>query len=334
MIGRIVILIDWRPASRSRRPSHAVIYQMHTIPVTLAERPHPFPSRTRKLSSPAPKILRGQPFGKIGRRRDCCVNGASRPVDARRAPAVRRPLDGSDGILVAMTVTGEPARPLPARGGSRRATESPRATGRPCARSVRTCVADDGSWRSAYADPRAPLRRGAAAGAPRRRQAAPAVPPRRRTRRAPRTWRPGRSRPTVPRPRRRAMTARPCGRVTAAPPLVLEPARRMGALADRRPARSGQVAASIGAHGRRVPRARPRPDPRRPARSGATPGPSLGRRRRGVAPSPVATPDAEPERATASPTPVGPRHRRPRRTARADATRRADRATRSSRATR
>src|SRR6476661_5176500 len=45
------------------------------ILVTLAERPHPFPSRTRKLSSPAPKILRGQPFGKIGRRRDFCVLG-------------------------------------------------------------------------------------------------------------------------------------------------------------------------------------------------------------------------------------------------------------------
>ena len=44
------------------------------ILVTLAERPHPFPSRTRKLSSPAPKILRGQPFGKIGRRQDFCVS--------------------------------------------------------------------------------------------------------------------------------------------------------------------------------------------------------------------------------------------------------------------
>jgi hypothetical protein len=41
----------------------------HEILVTQAERPHPFPSRTRKLSSPAPKILRGQPLGKIGRRR-------------------------------------------------------------------------------------------------------------------------------------------------------------------------------------------------------------------------------------------------------------------------
>ena len=50
-------------------------YQTRMIPVTLAERPHPFPSRTRQLSSPAPKILRGQPFGKIGRRRDFCVSG-------------------------------------------------------------------------------------------------------------------------------------------------------------------------------------------------------------------------------------------------------------------
>ncbi len=54
------------PGARSQ-PSHT---RRRSIPVTLAERPHPFPSRTRKLSSPAPKILRGQPFGKIGRRRD------------------------------------------------------------------------------------------------------------------------------------------------------------------------------------------------------------------------------------------------------------------------
>ena len=77
------------------------------IPVTLAERPHPFPSRTRKLSSPAPKILRGQPFGKIGRRRDFCVSGGQRHglgtvvapspgilprpmADADRAPPVAR----------------------------------------------------------------------------------------------------------------------------------------------------------------------------------------------------------------------------------------------------
>src|SRR5256885_4650451 len=52
------------------------------ILVTLAERPYPFPSRTRKSSSPAPKILRGQPFGNIGRRQDFCVSG---PAIARTA---------------------------------------------------------------------------------------------------------------------------------------------------------------------------------------------------------------------------------------------------------
>ena len=46
--------------------------------MTLAERPYPFPSRTRKSSSPAPKILRGQPFGKIGRRQDLVLSGSFR----------------------------------------------------------------------------------------------------------------------------------------------------------------------------------------------------------------------------------------------------------------
>lgn len=38
-------------------------------PVAIAKKVHPFPSRTRKLSSSAPMILWGQPHGKIGRRR-------------------------------------------------------------------------------------------------------------------------------------------------------------------------------------------------------------------------------------------------------------------------
>ena len=60
------VAATWRLASpiTSSRSEHT-----HEILVTQAERPHPFPSRTRKLSSPAPKILRGQPLGKIGRRR-------------------------------------------------------------------------------------------------------------------------------------------------------------------------------------------------------------------------------------------------------------------------
>src|SRR5919201_7042769 len=65
------------PACAARPlPKHI---QTQEILVTLAERPYPFPSRTRKSSSPAPKILRGQPFGKIGRRQDFCVS--------RRIPA-------------------------------------------------------------------------------------------------------------------------------------------------------------------------------------------------------------------------------------------------------
>ena len=63
------------PAHRAVEPLPNALDQTHKILVTLAERPHPFPSRTRKLSSPAPKILRGQPFGKIGRRQDFCVSG-------------------------------------------------------------------------------------------------------------------------------------------------------------------------------------------------------------------------------------------------------------------
>src|SRR5665811_1540416 len=72
---------DRRSAVTTAAPEGALVLPKHVqtqgILVTLAERPHPFPSRTRKLSSPAPKILRGQPFGKIGRRQDFCVSGAT-----------------------------------------------------------------------------------------------------------------------------------------------------------------------------------------------------------------------------------------------------------------
>src|SRR4029078_8653099 len=61
------------------------------ILVTLAERPYPFPSRTRKSSSPAPKILRGQPFGKIVRRQDLVLSGGeferSRPSRVQHYPS-------------------------------------------------------------------------------------------------------------------------------------------------------------------------------------------------------------------------------------------------------
>src|SRR6185503_17975775 len=66
------------------------------ILVTLAERPYPFPSRTRKSSSPAPKILRGQPFGKIGRRQDLVLSG---PV--RRARRLATVTNDSSGYAAA-----------------------------------------------------------------------------------------------------------------------------------------------------------------------------------------------------------------------------------------
>ena len=47
--------------------------------MTVAEGPHPFPSRTRSLSPPAPTILRGQPRGTIGRRRSSCAYRISYP---------------------------------------------------------------------------------------------------------------------------------------------------------------------------------------------------------------------------------------------------------------
>src|SRR2546423_10014445 len=88
----------------NRRPARTTVLRRDAadpqstqkILVTLAERPHPFPSRTRKLSSPAPKILRGQPFGKIGRRQDFCVSAAAYGSSSGRA---RRPLAGSCGRL-------------------------------------------------------------------------------------------------------------------------------------------------------------------------------------------------------------------------------------------
>ena len=39
------------------------------FPVTVAEGLHPFPSRTRKLSPPAPMVLRWQRRGRVCRRR-------------------------------------------------------------------------------------------------------------------------------------------------------------------------------------------------------------------------------------------------------------------------
>ena len=40
------------------------------FPVATSKRPHPIPSRTRKLSSSEPMVLHGKPCGRVGRCRD------------------------------------------------------------------------------------------------------------------------------------------------------------------------------------------------------------------------------------------------------------------------
>src|SRR5262245_35403442 len=53
-----------------QRPAEAGRYtQDHKFPVVIERRSHPFPFRTRQLSSASPMILRGQLRGKVGRRR-------------------------------------------------------------------------------------------------------------------------------------------------------------------------------------------------------------------------------------------------------------------------
>src|SRR6266571_8143907 len=46
-----------------------------TVSVAIAEGEHPVPFRTRKLSPPAPMVLRGRLRGRVGRRRDILAEG-------------------------------------------------------------------------------------------------------------------------------------------------------------------------------------------------------------------------------------------------------------------
>ena len=81
--------------------------------MTLAERPYPFPSRTRKSSSPAPKILRGQPFGRIGRRQDFCVS--RRHHRSAQAETAHACFGAPWAILLIMTApVSEPSEATPA----------------------------------------------------------------------------------------------------------------------------------------------------------------------------------------------------------------------------
>ena len=129
--------------------------QTQRIPVTLAERPYPFPSRTRKSSSPAPKILRGQPFGKIGRRRDFCVSCGNH----------RRSYFGRGGGIL-----GIPMRP------NERANRRSRPAAPPVAAVCPYLLSEDGALACIDDRARASLHGRRPGSRPRPRQAAPAVP--------------------------------------------------------------------------------------------------------------------------------------------------------------
>jgi hypothetical protein len=64
---------------RFARPSASRFFMFFLV--AMPERPHPFPSRTRKLSSPGPMVLQGRPCGRVG-----CRRGFFEGLDSRRDP--------------------------------------------------------------------------------------------------------------------------------------------------------------------------------------------------------------------------------------------------------
>ena len=88
--------------SRTRRVPGAVLSYAGSVelkfPVTMAAGSHPFPSRTRKLSPPAPMVLGGRPPGRVGRRRNSSQDSPCHERRCARAGAVARPGCSSGGV--------------------------------------------------------------------------------------------------------------------------------------------------------------------------------------------------------------------------------------------
>src|SRR3954454_13779959 len=183
-IGDLRRPIAVRDAGRSREPQST-----HEILVTSAERPHPFPSRTRKLSSPAPKILRGQPFGKIGRRQDFCVFGPT-PASRRSYPCGPWPRSRA---LVQSKLPWTVTRPRRRRGRGRCGAGAPTLTSWSAAYARTWKLMKDGG-RSSRTAPTAASRSRPESGS--RPASSGGCASSRHTRPARRTWRRRRSRPT------------------------------------------------------------------------------------------------------------------------------------------
>src|SRR5436189_1536637 len=69
-----------QPVFNELRVALATTRTDHKFPVVIEWRKHPFPFRTRQLSSTSPMILRGQLRGKVGRRRDNIKGPRENPV--------------------------------------------------------------------------------------------------------------------------------------------------------------------------------------------------------------------------------------------------------------
>src|SRR2546421_5768478 len=76
------------------------------FPVVIERRSHPFPFRTRQLSSASPMILRGQLRGKVGRRRDYY----ERPSSNRGPFAFHPSLPVYSGPMTAATPQPDPRK--------------------------------------------------------------------------------------------------------------------------------------------------------------------------------------------------------------------------------
>ena len=72
------------------------------FPVAIAAESHPFPSRTRKLSPPAPMVLGGLPPGRVGRRRNSRRRGPRPPGASSACPGTMSLLWPKPGDLLAL----------------------------------------------------------------------------------------------------------------------------------------------------------------------------------------------------------------------------------------
>jgi hypothetical protein len=79
---RLVPVVGSRLGPAQRAPGS----RPPVFPVAMAGGRHPFPFRTRKLSPPAPMVLRGGPRGRVGRRREAFEGRWFRPAPLRFFP--------------------------------------------------------------------------------------------------------------------------------------------------------------------------------------------------------------------------------------------------------